>query len=63
MVFKTNKYLIDGVNEGVFEINEDNIDIINIGQLYDDRRLLKNNTNYKINEISTSINDDISSNI
>ena len=63
LVFKTNKYLIDGVNEGVFEINEDNIDIINIGQLYDDRRLLKNNTNYKINEISTSINDDISSDI
>ena len=58
VIFKTNKYLIDGVNEGVFENNEDTEDIINIEHLDDDCELLKNNDSDKKNEISLSINND-----
>ena len=65
-LFKTNKFLIDGINEGKFDINEINEindigdkDIIdNIEGSDDDCQLLKNNNNFKKNEISTSFNDD-----
>ena len=63
VIFKTNKYLIDGVNEGVFEINDDTADIINIEHLEDDCQLLKNNKSDKNNEISLSINDDNTSEV
>ena len=55
--FKTNKYLIDGVNEGIFEINEKNNDD-NIDNIYDDCQLLKKDNNFNKNEISTSLNDE-----
>ena len=63
VIFKTNKYLIDGVNEGVFENNDDTADIINIEHLEDDCQLLKNNKSDKNNEISLSINDDNTSEV
>ena len=63
IVFKSNKYLIDGVNEGAFEINDDTADIINIEHLEDDRQLLKNDNNDKNNEISISINDENTSGV
>ena len=58
--FKTNKFLIDGINEGVFENNDRNkLDNINhIDNFDDDCQLLKNNNNLKKNEISTSLNDE-----
>ena len=55
--FKTNKYLIDGVNEGIFEFNEKNNDD-NIDNIYDDCQLLKKDNNFNKNEISTSLNDE-----
>ena len=58
--FKTNKFLIDGINEGAFDVNDgvklDNIN--NIDNIDDDCQLLKKNNNSKKNEISTSLNDE-----
>ena len=58
--FKTNKFLIDGINEGAFDVNDgvklDNIN--NIDNIDDDCQLLKKNNNLKKNEISTSLNDE-----
>ena len=60
-IFTTNRFLIDGANEGIFDINEnnnnDNINKIDVSS-DDDCQLLKNNMNHKKNEISTSLNDD-----
>ena len=53
--FKTNKFLIDGINEGTFDIN-DGVKLSNIDNIDDDCQLLKNNL--KKNEISTSLNDE-----
>ena len=64
LFFKTSKYLIDGVNEGVFDeeykIEKKNMNIIenidNNDNDNDDCQLLKIN-NHKKDEISTSLND------
>ena len=55
--FNTNKYLIDGANEGNFD-NNDNINLENIDNRDDDCQLLKQNNNFKKNEFSISLNDD-----
>ena len=55
--FKTNKFLIDGINEGTFDIN-DGVKLNNIDNIDDDCQLLKKNNNLKKNEISTSLNDE-----
>ena len=55
--FKTNKFLIDGINEGAFDVN-DGVKLDNIDNIDDDCQLLKKNNNLKKNEISTSLNDE-----
>ena len=59
--FKSNKFLIDGINEGSFYINNnDKMNNINIMDNIedDDIQLLKNNDNFNKNEINLSINED-----
>ena len=59
--FKSNKFLIDGINEGSFYINDinDNDKLNNINNIdEDDLHLLKNNENLNKNEINILINED-----
>ena len=59
--FKSNKFLIDGINEGSFYINDinDNDKLNNINNIDEDNlHLLKNNENLNKNEINILINED-----